>query len=270
PGGADTSMFLVSHGRERRALRVFAVGEGERARREVEAMRLASAGGIPTPSVPAEAEVHGRPCLVAQWLDGSTVVDALGAGVSDAAALGAAVGEAQARLRRVAVPPTSVLRRRDWIAWMGSDDLDLAAELSRRASGGRLLHLDLHPMNVLVNDTGAVTGVLDWANAAAGDPRADFARTYSILHLDPHVELHPELSHSRRRFADAWEGACRATDWDDEDLAVFFVWAGAVMVADLLPRIRRGAAPFGEDSLDPVRKWAARWRRRCGLGPAAV
>ena len=48
-----------------------------------------------------------------------------------------------------------------------------------------LLHLDLHPYNVLVDDAGEVTAVIDWTNAAAGDPRLDAARTWSILALDP-------------------------------------------------------------------------------------
>jgi Ser/Thr protein kinase RdoA (MazF antagonist) len=48
-----------------------------------------------------------------------------------------------------------------------------------------LLHLDLHPFNVLVDDAGEVTAVIDWTNAAAGDPRLDAARTWSILTLDP-------------------------------------------------------------------------------------
>jgi aminoglycoside phosphotransferase (APT) family kinase protein len=45
--------------------------------------------------------------------------------------------------------------------------------------------LDLHPFNVLVDDDGEPTGVIDWANAAAGDPDFDRARTWSLLTLDP-------------------------------------------------------------------------------------
>jgi hypothetical protein len=64
----------------------------------------------------------------------------------------------------------------------------LAAPAGLREIPGRerkLLHLDLHPYNVLVDDAGEVTGVIDWTNAAAGDPRLDAARTWSILTLDP-------------------------------------------------------------------------------------
>jgi hypothetical protein len=49
----------------------------------------------------------------------------------------------------------------------------------------RVLHLDLHPLNILADASGDVTGVLDWANAAAGDPDLDRARTWTILTFDP-------------------------------------------------------------------------------------
>jgi aminoglycoside phosphotransferase (APT) family kinase protein len=36
-----------------------------------------------------------------------------------------------------------------------------------------------------VDDDGEPTAVIDWANAAAGDPELDRARTWSVLALDP-------------------------------------------------------------------------------------
>jgi hypothetical protein len=55
---------------------------------------------------------------------------------------------------------------------------------TRTSDGDRLLHLDLHPFNVLVaGDT--VSGVIDWANAAVGHPDLDRARSGTILTLHP-------------------------------------------------------------------------------------
>jgi len=42
-----------------------------------------------------------------------------------------------------------------------------------------VVHLDLHLFNILTGTRGEVTGVLDWANAAAGDPDLDRARTWT-------------------------------------------------------------------------------------------
>ena len=45
--------------------------------------------------------------------------------------------------------------------------------------GDRLLHLDLHPMNVMMTARGPV--VIDWANAGRGNPLLDVGFTYVLL-----------------------------------------------------------------------------------------
>jgi aminoglycoside phosphotransferase (APT) family kinase protein len=42
-----------------------------------------------------------------------------------------------------------------------------------------LLHLDFHPLNVMLSSDGPV--VLDWTNAARGDPLVDVAATWVLL-----------------------------------------------------------------------------------------
>jgi aminoglycoside phosphotransferase (APT) family kinase protein len=73
-----------------------------------------------------------------------------------------------------------------------------------------LLHLDLHPFNVLVDDTGAVTGVIDWANAAVGAPVLDRARSWSILTLDPGA-LSLQSNAGWVTLTDAWMAEGRLT-----------------------------------------------------------
>ena len=53
------------------------------------------------------------------------------------------------------------------------------AELPPAGAGDRLLHLDLHPENVLISDAGPV--VVDWTNARRGEPALDVALTWVIL-----------------------------------------------------------------------------------------
>ena len=45
--------------------------------------------------------------------------------------------------------------------------------------GQRLLHLDLHPLNVLMSPAGPV--VIDWTNACRGDPAVDVALTWALM-----------------------------------------------------------------------------------------
>ena len=46
-------------------------------------------------------------------------------------------------------------------------------------SGDRLLHLDLHPLNVMMTARGPV--VIDWPNAVRGDPSTDVAFTWVLM-----------------------------------------------------------------------------------------
>jgi streptomycin 6-kinase len=73
-----------------------------------------------------------------------------------------------------------VLRRHPWQVGRHARTL---AELHSRLheipfEGERLLHVDLHPDNVLVSPAGPV--VIDWTNARAGDPLFDVAMTWVI------------------------------------------------------------------------------------------
>jgi len=72
------------------------------------------------------------------------------------------------------------LRRRPWRL---NAHARLLAELHRRLhevpyEGAALLHLDLHPLNVLLSPRGPV--VIDWTNARAGEPALDIALTWVI------------------------------------------------------------------------------------------
>ena len=108
-------------------------------------------------------------------------------------------------------------------------------------------------MNVLVAD-GRVSAVLDWANARVGDPRADLARTASILRfapLDPGV-LRPLESLVRRLFIAGWRRGYREVAGPIGGMAPFYAWAGAVLIHDLTPRLGRPDLPW----LDP-NSWSA-------------
>jgi aminoglycoside phosphotransferase (APT) family kinase protein len=97
--------------------------------------------------------------------------------------------------------------------------------------GDRLLHLDLHHFNVLVDEGGQVSGIVDWANAAAGHPDLDRARPAAILNWNPAAVA--------RRSKPAW--AALVEGWEEaaviSDLpARASQWAYSYMLADLSDR----------------------------------
>jgi aminoglycoside phosphotransferase (APT) family kinase protein len=65
--------------------------------------------------------------------------------------------------------------------------------------------MDFHPLNILALD-GRFTGVVDWAGAAAGDRRADLARTEVTMATAPIPPgpMRPVLAVLRRLMLRGW------------------------------------------------------------------
>lgn len=106
--------------------------------------------GFPVPRV----YLAQRTDLVLQRLDGATLLEALRGGQIGVAAAGEMLAGLHTRLH--ALPP----------------------RLSRDPAA-RILHLDLHPENVMLTAAGPV--VIDWRNASEGPPDLDVAFTALII-----------------------------------------------------------------------------------------
>ena len=110
------------------------------------------------------------------------------------------MGRVRARARRSARPAARDPRAR------------VAAAID---DGDRLVHLDLHPLNVMITASGPV--VIDWTNAARGDALTDVAVTFMLLTCPRipgsrivNVAATPMRAVSRRAFAARYRG--RALD----------------------------------------------------------
>jgi aminoglycoside phosphotransferase (APT) family kinase protein len=265
-GGADTLIWRVEVAGQVSVLRLFQPEQAAMAQREVAVMAAASSAGLPVPRVYAEGIWGDRPVLHMAWMPGRPLRHALRTHPWRVRALGVQFGRTQAAVHAVPPPAALLAHPTPWIAWANPDNA-LRDCLCAAARGPNvLLHLDFHPMNVLVAD-GRVSAVLDWANARAGDPRADLARTASILHfapLDPAVPR-PLESLARRAFIAGWRrGYCEVAG-PVAGMAPFYAWAGAVMVRDLTPRLGRPDLPWLDlQFLERVRQWADSWRERTG------
>ncbi len=203
------------------------------------AAMTAAASVVPVPEVLQEARYvddRGRAhaVLLLTRLRGRPAWDVGDLSPAQARRHGEAGGAAQLALAAVAPPPV--------LAGVPNSTLAPEAEPPSLAGGDSLLHLDLHPLNVLVNAAGEVSGVVDWANTAAGPSVLDRARTWSILTLDPAVLA--------RRFEPRVAALVRG--WSDaagfEDLpAQARAWACRFMLDDLAGR-------YPEDRLAHVRR----------------
>jgi hypothetical protein len=152
-------MRLIAEGR---ASEVFDLGDGSVLRRfkaggdperEALVMRHARSVGYPVPRV---VDVTAD-ALVLERIDGPTMLD------------------------DVILRPWLLRRHAAGLAWLHEHlhELDAPDGLPSAGPGDRLIHLDLHPANVLLSRRGPV--VIDWTNARRGEPALDVAMAWLIL-----------------------------------------------------------------------------------------
>jgi aminoglycoside phosphotransferase (APT) family kinase protein len=218
--GGETNMVFAAEDR------VISLGESADIDREIRAVSAASTV-LPVPEVLGKVELSGGAAMLTRRLPGrhAWMPDAFEE--DSARSRGRVCGEAQLVLGAVQAPAGLLV-------------VEVAE--ADRSSSPRLLHLDLHPLNILMDDDGAVTGVLDWTNAAGGDPVLDGARTATVLRLDPQARRH-RGDPSWRAFVAGWTEAARL----DELPAWAVSWACGFMLRDLAGRVP-------EDELVPVRE----------------
>ena len=262
-GGADTAIWRVEQAGRESALRVFRPEQAAVAQREVAAMAAARDQGLPVPKVYAQGSWQARPALLLSWQPGQPLAHELRARPWQAWKLGMAFGRTQAAIHAMPAPP-ELIDNGCWLDWGNPDQALRACLLAYSRPAMAMLHLDYHPLNVLVAE-GQVTGVLDWANARAGDPRADLARTASILRFAPLDPSLPALLTQtvRRVFVAGWRRGYREIAGPVAGMTPFYAWAGVVMIHDLMPRLGRSDMPWlTDDYFGPVRAWTAAWRER--------
>lgn len=157
---------------------------------ELAVMSYVGAFGFPVPRIGPPADGARPTDLVLQRLTGPTMAEALLAGTLGAAEAGALLARLLRELH--AIPPRVSANPEDCV-----------------------LHLDLHPENVMLTDRGAV--VIDWSTAAEGPPgldRAMSALTLARITLDPAfpaaAEVRTLLAALLAELAD--DGGASATD----------------------------------------------------------
>ncbi len=154
---------LIASGRD---ADIFGYGDGLVLRRsrqgrsmaaEAKVMEYVRSHGYPVPAVDHLSD-DGTD-LIMQRIDGPSIVEAIRRKPWTLWANGALLGELHRRLHQIPGP--------EWIAAVPGND------------GTSLLHLDLHPLNVILGPSGPM--VIDWTNAARGDGAIDVALAWVLM-----------------------------------------------------------------------------------------
>lgn len=254
-GGSGCRLWRVARaGSPPLVLRAFPGSTDADPRREATIHALVRTAGIPAPAIEAVGAVPDGAAMAMALMPGIPLAQALLATEHPDAArdLGRTSGAMLAQLHAIpglalaeaGIWPGGAADPGDWLAWLAPSPRvrRLLAPWLDTPMGGdrRLLHLDYHPENLLVDPaSGDITAVLDWTNARIGPPIADLARTRSILRLVATMPGLPAgadaaIAAYGQGFLDAY--TARHGALDPAMLLAFDAWALAIQVADLAPK----------------------------------
>ena len=150
--GRDADIFEYGPGHVLRRSR-----EGRSLAREAQVMAYVRSQGFPVPAV-EEVSDDGLN-MVMERIDGANMVAVMSKHPWEIPRHGRMLADLHRQLHELTAP--------DWLH---------DAPVGR---GDRLLHLDLHPLNVMMSTRGPV--VIDWTGACRGDPAVDVALAWVLI-----------------------------------------------------------------------------------------
>lgn len=178
--GRDADIFDVGPGLVLRRSR-----SGRSLEREARIMVHLHEQGYPVPGIDRLSD-DGTD-LVMERFEGVTMVDALARRPWRIHRFAATLADLHERLHAIPAP--------DWLEALPDPSTD------------QILHLDLHPLNVLVGSTGV--SVIDWANVSRGHWTTDVGLTWLLTgagSIPPGTPLASLIKLARRRFVSSFVG----------------------------------------------------------------
>lgn len=141
--------------------------------------------GLPAPAVDGVVQVDGRAGIVLERIVGVPMWDRMKAAPDELPALTETLASLQDTIHAAGpLPGLPILadrvRARIARAPLDAAERDAARDLlGTLPAGNALCHGDMHPANVLLTERGPI--VIDWFDAATGDPAADRARSALLM-----------------------------------------------------------------------------------------
>ena len=274
-GGWDTLLwrFQTPDGRQHSLRIYFLPGREAMAERERIALETCAGSGLPAPRVETVDEFEGLPAMVLSWCPGYPILSFVERKPWALLRLSRLFGRTQAQLHAMAPPAEFVATApEDWICRLPPQYVDLAnhaSSLGLRTDA--LIHMDFHPLNI-ISDGQTVTGIVDWSGAAAGDPRADLARTDITLRTAP-VPPGPMsylLNLLRVVMLYGWRAGYREAAGTLPDYRPLKAWAGATLLAEIERVIDRPNVWGTQRDLERLRRMVSVWAREIGRPLAAA
>ncbi|MBD3373286.1 MAG: phosphotransferase [Candidatus Coatesbacteria bacterium] len=270
--GRTAELYPLADGR---AVKLYRRGMDGGLERELAAARRAAALGLPVPAVHGVIELEGRRGLVFDLIDGEDYQHLLESGrvkIEETARLCGSLHHQVHRNSGAELP--SIKERLD--ARLGRFDDRLPSSTLREArerldelpDGDRLLHGDFHPGNLLRADEAAGGGVwiIDWIDAARGEPAADLARSFVLYNFHARRPDEPafergEMTALARRFTRLHLEAYAEVAGEDLDglfskLAFWLLPVAAARLAEDIPGLDELLIPFCNDcARGDERRW---------------
>jgi len=169
-----------------RVLKLYTKGcSRDDADRELAGARAACAAGIRVPVTHDLIRVGSQVGLIMERVDGPTMLEALCDSPGEMGPLACRMATLHADLHGNPAAGLPGLRQRlrakiDGVGELAQETkAAILAALDGLLDGDALCHGDFHPGNVILTSTGPV--IIDWFDAARGDPAADVARTVLLL-----------------------------------------------------------------------------------------
>jgi aminoglycoside phosphotransferase (APT) family kinase protein len=161
----------------------------EWAMREATTTRMVHTAGLPAPAVLDTTTIEDRPGIIFERIPGVSMWEQMLANPREIPELATLLARLQAEVSATPAPigmPALIDRLRENVAAAGvlshAEREAALDELANQNTGNTLCHFDVHPNNVLMGPDGPI--VIDWFDAAAGDPGADVVRASVLMRHD--------------------------------------------------------------------------------------
>jgi tRNA A-37 threonylcarbamoyl transferase component Bud32 len=172
-----------------KVLKLFFSESASSARNELEITRTMKVSGVSVPETFNDLiEYKGRSGIIFERIYGTDLLVALITRPWQIGSIGKLLGKLHAKLHRmkpVDLPSLKDSLARQILQARGltqKEKSEVQQILDGLPEGQCICHGDLHPSNIIMNEDGDPI-IIDWANAAGGEPVADFARSELMLSI---------------------------------------------------------------------------------------